>query len=184
MRIHLYPCRTQKLSSQTPKVLGWKRPGRIGSCWLRKNTHRSVLFYYIHVVITLNLHLKDKYDNIITLWYGPIAQLDRALDYESRCREFESLLGHQLVRKRTPHLTGSCEDGEFVFIIYGYALKSFPIWSPVFNRFLCCWIDECRAWITAFAVWKNSLLKKVGRLCAIPINVISPGWGITFPLSY
>lgn len=27
--------------------------------------------------------------------YGPIAQLDRALDYESRCREFESLLGHQ-----------------------------------------------------------------------------------------
>ena len=29
------------------------------------------------------------------LTFGPIAQLDRALDYESRCREFESLLGHQ-----------------------------------------------------------------------------------------
>ena len=29
---HLFPSRTQKLSSQTPKVLGWGRPGRIGSC--------------------------------------------------------------------------------------------------------------------------------------------------------
>ena len=31
-KIHLYPFRTQKLSSYTPKVLGWGRPGRIGSC--------------------------------------------------------------------------------------------------------------------------------------------------------
>gem|GEM_PF-3027497 len=32
--IHLFPYRTQQLSPYTPKVLGWKRPGRIGSCWL------------------------------------------------------------------------------------------------------------------------------------------------------
>ena len=32
-RIHLYPFRTQKLSSLTPKVLGFA-PGRIGSCRL------------------------------------------------------------------------------------------------------------------------------------------------------
>ena len=31
-RIHLFSFRTQKLSSITPKVLGWTRPGRIGSC--------------------------------------------------------------------------------------------------------------------------------------------------------
>ena len=31
---HLYPCRTQKLSTYTPKVLVWQRTGRIGSCWL------------------------------------------------------------------------------------------------------------------------------------------------------
>ena len=30
--IHLFPFRTQKLSPYTPKVLGWRRPGRIGSC--------------------------------------------------------------------------------------------------------------------------------------------------------
>ena len=29
---HLFSYRTQKLSPHTPKVLGWKRPGRIGSC--------------------------------------------------------------------------------------------------------------------------------------------------------
>ena len=32
LRIHLFSFRTQKLSSITPKVLGWTRPGRIGSC--------------------------------------------------------------------------------------------------------------------------------------------------------
>ena len=27
---HLFPFRTQKLSTRRPKVLGWRRPGRIG----------------------------------------------------------------------------------------------------------------------------------------------------------
>ena len=31
MRFHLFPCRTQKLSSLAPKILGWQRPGKIGS---------------------------------------------------------------------------------------------------------------------------------------------------------
>ena len=29
---HLFPYRTQQLRPHTPKVLGWRRPGRIGSC--------------------------------------------------------------------------------------------------------------------------------------------------------
>ena len=33
-RIHLFPCRTQKLSSFVPKILGWRRPGKIGRCRL------------------------------------------------------------------------------------------------------------------------------------------------------
>ena len=32
LRTHLFPFRTQKLSSIALKVLGWTRPGRIGSC--------------------------------------------------------------------------------------------------------------------------------------------------------
>ena len=31
MRSHLFPFRTQKLSSHTPTILGWQRPGKIGS---------------------------------------------------------------------------------------------------------------------------------------------------------
>ncbi len=31
MRTHLFPFRTQKLSSHTPTILGWQRPGKIGS---------------------------------------------------------------------------------------------------------------------------------------------------------
>ena len=31
VRFHLFPSRTQQLSSHTPKVLGWRRPGRIDS---------------------------------------------------------------------------------------------------------------------------------------------------------
>ena len=33
-RIHLYPYRTQKLSSLASKILGWRRPGKIESCHL------------------------------------------------------------------------------------------------------------------------------------------------------
>ena len=32
VRVHLFPFRTQKLSSSVPKILGWKRPGKIGRC--------------------------------------------------------------------------------------------------------------------------------------------------------
>ena len=31
-RVHLYPFRTQKLSSAVVKILGWKRPGKIAQC--------------------------------------------------------------------------------------------------------------------------------------------------------
>jgi hypothetical protein len=33
---HLFPYRTQQLSPYTSKVLGWKRPGRIDSCRLKR----------------------------------------------------------------------------------------------------------------------------------------------------
>ena len=36
--IHLFPSRTQSLSTHTSKVLGWRRPGRIESCWFNSKT--------------------------------------------------------------------------------------------------------------------------------------------------
>ena len=44
---HLFPSRTQQLSPHTPKVLGWKRPGRIGSCRLRKSTREGECFFLL-----------------------------------------------------------------------------------------------------------------------------------------
>ena len=41
---HLYPCRTQKLSTYTPKVLVWRRTGRIGSCWLEPYICKALIF--------------------------------------------------------------------------------------------------------------------------------------------
>ena len=47
--VHLFPSRTQKLSPYTSKVLGWKRPGRIDSCRLKKkHTIRYVSFLLLH----------------------------------------------------------------------------------------------------------------------------------------
>ena len=31
VRVHPFPFRTRKLSSLVPKILGWQRPGKIGS---------------------------------------------------------------------------------------------------------------------------------------------------------
>ena len=40
--IHLYPSRTQKLSPLTPMVLGWRRPGRVGSCQMKSASQDAV----------------------------------------------------------------------------------------------------------------------------------------------
>ena len=37
LRVHPFPYRTRKLSSVVPKILGWRRPGKIGRC-----QHQSV----------------------------------------------------------------------------------------------------------------------------------------------
>ena len=38
MRVHLFPFRTQKLSSPVPKILVWRRTGKIGQCQHKKKS--------------------------------------------------------------------------------------------------------------------------------------------------
>ena len=45
-RSHLFPSRTQKLSSPVPKVLGWTRPGRIGRCRIPFEASRTRCFFF------------------------------------------------------------------------------------------------------------------------------------------
>ena len=41
-RIHLYPCRTQKLSFLAPRVVGGRLPARVGRCHAIMETDKSV----------------------------------------------------------------------------------------------------------------------------------------------
>ena len=43
--IHLFPSRTQKLSPTSPMVLGWKRPGRVGSRQIKRERARRCPFF-------------------------------------------------------------------------------------------------------------------------------------------
>ena len=48
---HLFPSRTQKLSPSVPKVLGWRRPGRIGRCRIPiQKLERASFFIFLSVV--------------------------------------------------------------------------------------------------------------------------------------
>ena len=62
-RVHPFPSRTRKLSSFVPKILGWKRPGKIG---VRQHRGRSLMrssfcfwscFWLTRESQTLALHL-------------------------------------------------------------------------------------------------------------------------------
>ena len=48
-RVHLFPSRTQKLSPCTPTILGWRRPGKIGSCRIpqKQTARKGVLFVFV-----------------------------------------------------------------------------------------------------------------------------------------
>ena len=46
--IHLFPCRTQKLSLSAPMVLGWRRLGRVGRCripWKERPARKGGSFF-------------------------------------------------------------------------------------------------------------------------------------------
>ncbi len=40
VRVHLFPFRTQKLSSPAPKILAWRRAGKIGNANTMKGSGR------------------------------------------------------------------------------------------------------------------------------------------------
>ena len=40
-RVHLFPFRTQKLSSAMAKILAWRRVGKIAHCWHRSHKFRN-----------------------------------------------------------------------------------------------------------------------------------------------
>ena len=54
VRVHLFPFRTQKLSSPVPKILVWRRTGKIGQCQHSAARNRGavfLLFYSFYVIV-------------------------------------------------------------------------------------------------------------------------------------
>ena len=54
VRVHLFPSRTQQLSSLVPTILGWKRPGKIGRRQHKKNPLTSVrgFSFYLDIYVS------------------------------------------------------------------------------------------------------------------------------------
>ena len=50
VRFHLFPFRTQKLSSLVPKIVGWRRPVKIGRCRLLETPYpaRDEAFFVLY----------------------------------------------------------------------------------------------------------------------------------------
>ena len=62
--IHLFPSRTQQLSPYTSKVLGWKRPGRIDSCRLKKRlTSLDVSLFFSLIQLSIRAGFLRKFSN-------------------------------------------------------------------------------------------------------------------------
>ena len=62
-RSHLFPSRTQQLSSPVPKVLGWTRPGRIGRCRFPLQGSRKASFFVV-LVLFRSLRITGKCGSI------------------------------------------------------------------------------------------------------------------------
>ena len=52
-RVHPFPSRTRKLSSLLPTILGWRRPGKIGSANTKEVTHASDFFFVLCSLLIL-----------------------------------------------------------------------------------------------------------------------------------
>ena len=64
-RIHLFPCRTQKLSSFTSMILGGRPPGKVDSCRLEKPKAEMSLAKYSRIA-QLAVRLSPKKSGIIS----------------------------------------------------------------------------------------------------------------------
>jgi hypothetical protein len=115
-RPHPFPSRTRKLSSPAPMVLRGRPLGRVGRCQATVKASRSEVLTLNEPLAQLVEHLTFNQgvtgsspvwltihflNYLIVLWNTtktvPLAQSDRAFDYESKGREFESLRARHLL---------------------------------------------------------------------------------------
>ena len=79
--IHLFPSRTQSLSTHTSKVLGWRRPGRIESCWFHSSIAQLVERLTVNQVVAGSIPARGA---ILPWGNWGIAKSVKARDFDSR----------------------------------------------------------------------------------------------------
>ena len=79
VRSHLFSYRTQKLSSLAPKILDWRRSGKIGCCCIQ-NKHSSNDGCFIFVIVSNNLNIIT-HKNCRRNFYGEEKSLKRFKSY-------------------------------------------------------------------------------------------------------
>ena len=99
-RYHLFPFRTQQLSVHRPRVLRWRRRGRLGSC----RNHSSIAQSVERLTVNQNVTGSSPVRGAI-LYFSGVAALDswgiaksvKARDFDSRIRWFESNYPSQII---------------------------------------------------------------------------------------
>ena len=74
LRVHLFPSRTQKLSSVVPKIVGWKRPVKIGRCQhqqvsIQQGRHFSFVNFIYPIIISIILLFVQQFLFICTFYF-------------------------------------------------------------------------------------------------------------------
>ena len=82
---HLYPCRTQKLSTPTPKVLSWRRLGSLGRCrFVYSSVAQSVEHLTVNQGVTGSSPVRGAiFENLFGISWG-VAKSVKARDFDSR----------------------------------------------------------------------------------------------------
>ena len=155
-RVHLFPFRTQKLSSAEPKILAWRRAGKIGHCrhiyretWVRRRHAVSVSLVYLLLLYSSLTHAgRFASKPHLTSWAGrkwTLGSSKFTIQYSSLAQSVEHLTFNQGVVGSSP--TG----GAISFNQKGNSQKGHKIlWSfcyskAVFLNILCMGTQNCLA---------------------------------------
>ena len=125
MRSHLFSYRTQKLSSLAPKILCWRRHGKIGSCCIQKRKHPSKDGCFSFC------------SNLPNLPYGKMSQFVATLYYFYGTYSFKQCKPFLLKRRTVAiaPLNGSCCNfaGRIVYV----KIKRLIVLISLFCLYVC-----------------------------------------------
>ena len=145
-RVHLFPFRTQKLSSAEPKILAWRRAGKIGHCrhiyretWVRRWHAVSVSLVYLLLLYSSLTHAgRFASKPHLTSWAGrewTLGSSKFTIQYSSLAQSVEHLTVNQGVVGSSP-TGGAKKSKSFLGLGFFYPLRK--QWHIINTALPCC----------------------------------------------